>query len=110
MSRSSAHPRVSSPCPEALVEFLVEFLYLALEPAGKPQVFIDYHKAVLTRTLEYLKTLSGEDLDRELQEPWFQPLPTVGVRMVSILNDCVIHAGQAGYVRGLRQGKGWQKY
>ena len=50
------------------------------------------------------------DLDRELNEPRFQPLPTVGVRLISIMDDAMIHAGQAAYVRGLRQGKGWQKY
>jgi hypothetical protein len=54
--------------------------------------------------------LSGKDLDRELDEPQFQPLPTVGVRLISILDDCIIHAGQAAYIRGLRQGKGWQKF
>jgi len=26
----------------------------------------------------------------------------------SILDDSVVHAGQVAYVRGLRQGKGWQ--
>jgi hypothetical protein len=32
------------------------------------------------------------------------------VRLVSILQDAVIHAGQAAYVRGLLQGRGWQSY
>jgi hypothetical protein len=27
-----------------------------------------------------------------------------------ILQDAVIHAGQAAYVRGLLQGRGWQSY
>ena len=31
-----------------------------------------------------------------------QPLPTVGVRLISIMDDAMIHAGQAAYVRGLR--------
>ena len=74
------------------------------------QTLLDYHRAVLERSKRYLLTLTNDDLDRELDEPWFQPLPTVGVRLVSIMNDAVLHAGQAAYVRGLRQGKGWQKY
>jgi hypothetical protein len=74
------------------------------------KTLLDYHRAVLERTKRYILTLSQTDLDRELNEPWFQPLPTVGVRLISILNDAVIHAGQAAYVRGLRQGKGWQEY
>ena len=74
------------------------------------ETLLDYHRVVLERSKRYLLTLTKNDLDRELDEPWFQPLPTVGVRLVSIMNDAVLHAGQAAYVRGLRQGKGWQKY
>ena len=74
------------------------------------KVLLDYSRAVVERSRQYISNLSEIDLDRELNEPWFQPLPTVGVRLVSILNDSIIHAGQAAYVRGLRQGKGWQKY
>jgi hypothetical protein len=53
---------------------------------------------VAARTDAYLETLSGEDLDRVLDESRFQPLPTVGVR----LNSLVHHAGQIDYLRGLR--------
>ncbi|MFC1927698.1 DinB family protein [Chloroflexota bacterium] len=74
------------------------------------RTLLGYNRAVVERSKEYVSSLSEEDLDRELNEPWFQPLPTVGVRLVSILDDSVLHAGQAAYVRGLRQGKGWQKY
>ena len=74
------------------------------------QTLLDYQRAVLERSKRYFHTLSKTDLYRELDEPWFQPLPTVGVRLVSILEDSLLHAGQAAYVRGLRQGKGWQKY
>jgi len=74
------------------------------------QTILDYHHAVLERTKRYLFTLSPTDLDRELDEPWFQPLPTVGVRLISILDDGLLHAGQAAYILGLIQGKGWQKY
>jgi len=72
--------------------------------------FLDYHQAVLARSKTYFLTLSESDLDRELNEPRFQPLPTIGVRLISIMDDAMIHAGQAAYVRGLRQGRGWQKY
>ena len=68
---------------------------------------LKYHSAVLERTKQYINSLSLADLDRELNEPWFQPLPTVGVRLVSVLNDSLQHAGQIAYVRGLLKGKGW---
>lgn len=74
------------------------------------QTLLEYNRAVVHRTQQYFFNISKEDLDRELNEPWFQPTPTVGVRLVSILDDSVKHAGQAAYLRGLIQGKGWQKY
>jgi hypothetical protein len=69
-----------------------------------------YQHAVFERCKKYFASLSKADLDKELNEPWFKPLPTVGVRLISILSDCLIHAGQAAYIRGLHQGKGWQEY
>ncbi|NIQ37902.1 MAG: DUF664 domain-containing protein [Proteobacteria bacterium] len=69
-----------------------------------------YHRAVLERSKRYIEGLSENDLDRELNEPWFQPLPTVGVRLVSVIIDCLQHAGQVAYVRGLLKGKGWLGY
>ncbi len=70
-------------------------------------IFLEYHRAVLDRSTHYISTLSAADLDRELNEPWFQPLPTVGVRLVSVISDGLQHAGQVAYLRGLLKGKGW---
>lgn len=69
-----------------------------------------YNRAVVERSKAYFNALSKSDLDRVLDEPQFQPLPTVGVRLISIMDDSIIHAGQVAYVRGLLQGKGWQRY
>ena len=71
------------------------------------EVLLDYYRATLEQTKRYLSGLSLSDLDRELDEPWYQPLPTVGVRIVSIMADCLLHAGEVGYLRGLLKGKGW---
>ena len=38
--------------------------------------------------------------DRVLDRNWDPPV-TAGVRLVSVLDDCLQHAGQAAYVRGL---------
>ncbi len=67
---------------------------------------LDYLRAVLERTKQYLASLTPSDLDRSLDEPWFRPLPTVGVRIVSIVADCHQHAGEASYLRGLLKAKG----
>ena len=71
------------------------------------KTLLEYHRVVLERSKHYISTLTATDLDRELNEPWFQPLPTVGVRLVSVMSDCLEHAGQVAYVRGLLKGKGW---
>ncbi len=76
----------------------------------EPKTILDYHRAVLERSKQYIQGLSSSDLDRELNEPWFKPLPTVGVRLVSVMSDCLQHAGQIAYVRGFLKGKGWLDY
>ncbi len=78
--------------------------------APDAETLLGYQRAVLARCQQWFPTLSETDLDRKLDEPWFRPLPTVGVRLISIMDDAMMHAGQAAYVRGLRQGRGWQKY
>ncbi len=74
------------------------------------ETLLGYHGVVLARTQRYLTTLPTADLDRELSESWFQPPPTVGVRLVSVMDDGLKHAGQVAYLRGLLQGRGWQSY
>lgn len=59
-----------------------------------------YYDAVHARTVEYLKGLSDEDLDRIVDSRWDPPV-TLGVRLVSVLSDDLQHAGQAAYVQGL---------
>jgi uncharacterized damage-inducible protein DinB len=71
------------------------------------KILLDYHHAVLNRAKDYINSLTETDLDRELDEPWFTPTPTVGVRLISLLEEGLQHSGQAAYLRGLIQGKGW---
>jgi hypothetical protein len=71
---------------------------------------LDYYRAVLEESKRYLLTLSEVDLKRKLDEPWFQPIPTAGVRIVSIMSDCLEHAGEVSYLRGLLKGSGWLGY
>jgi hypothetical protein len=64
-----------------------------------------YYDAVAARSAAYVATLEPDDLDRVVDEAWDPPV-TLGVRLVSVIDDCAQHAGQAGFVRGivLRQG------
>ena len=68
------------------------------------QTLLDYHLAVSERTKRYFGNLTAADLGRELNEPRYQPLPTVGVRIISVLSDNLQHAGQAAYLRGYLRG------
>ena len=40
------------------------------------------------------------DLDRIVDEGWDPPV-TLGVRLVSVIDDCAQHAGQAAFIRGI---------
>ena len=66
-----------------------------------------YYDAVYERTKTVLSSLTPEDMDRELDEPQYSPLPTIGVRCASIISDNTQHVGQAAYIKGLAQGKHW---
>jgi len=59
-----------------------------------------YHDAVYARTVEYLQSITDDDLDRIVDRRWNPPV-TLGVRLVSVIGDDLQHAGQAAYVRGL---------
>jgi uncharacterized damage-inducible protein DinB len=65
-----------------------------------PDALIEYYDAVASRTRGLLEGLSEADLDRVVDERWDPPV-TLGVRLVSIADDDIQHAGQATYVRGL---------
>jgi uncharacterized damage-inducible protein DinB len=59
-----------------------------------------YLRAVHERTVAYLDTLSADDLDRVVDDRWDPPV-TLGVRLMSVVNDDTQHVGQAAYARGL---------
>jgi len=71
---------------------------------------LDYHQAVLERSKNYLATLNNSDLCREVDDFRSQLFPTVGSRLIVVLDELLQHTGQVGYIRGLIHGKGWQEY
>ena len=68
------------------------------------ETLLGYHNDVLERTKRYLATLSESELGRTITHPRF---PTVGIRLVALVNDNLQHAGQVAYLHGLLKGKGW---
>jgi len=59
-----------------------------------------YYDAVSARTADYVATVTADDLDRVVDERWDPPV-TLGVRLVSVVDEVNAHLGQAQYVRGL---------
>ncbi|MBM7517782.1 mycothiol transferase [Nocardioides nitrophenolicus] len=66
-------------------------------PAG---LLMDYYRATHARTLDFVAGLAPDQLDRVVDTRWDPPV-TLGVRLVSVVDDCAQHAGQAAYVKGL---------
>jgi hypothetical protein len=69
-----------------------------VRPDG-PDVLLGYLAAADQRTTEFVSGLAPADLDRIVDRRWDPPV-TMGVRLVSIADDCLQHVGQAAYVRG----------
>jgi len=63
-----------------------------------------YYDAVHDRSVGFVRTLADADLDRIVDNRWDPPV-TLGVRLVSVIDDDAQHAGQAAYLRGLVTGR-----
>jgi hypothetical protein len=59
-----------------------------------------YYHGVHKATLEYIASLTPDELARVVDDHWDPPV-TAGVRLVSIIDDSAQHLGQAAYVRGI---------
>jgi len=70
-------------------------------------LLLAYHDATYERMKTYLRTLTAEDLARQLDEPRYQPLPTVAVRLVSVLENAMTNEGQISYLKGYHRLGGW---
>ena|ERR1700758_4136840 len=64
------------------------------------ELLAGYYQAVHDMTLEFIKTLSTADLEHIVDRRWNPPV-TASARLVSIIDDCAQHLGQAAYLRGI---------
>ncbi|PQM50564.1 mycothiol transferase [Mycolicibacter virginiensis] len=67
-------------------------------PAG---LLAGYYRDVHQLTLGYLDGVTADELARVVDTHWDPPV-TAGVRLVSIIDDCAQHLGQAAYLRGIK--------
>ncbi len=60
----------------------------------------EYYEAVHAQTIKLVSQVSDADLDRIVDKRWTPPV-TLGVRLVSVMDDDMQHVGQAAFVRGI---------
>lgn len=71
----------------------------SVRPEG-PGVLLEYLAVAQERTEGVLATVTPESLARIVDDRWDPPV-SLGVRLVSVADDCLQHFGQAAYVRGM---------
>jgi hypothetical protein len=67
---------------------------------SSPDLLTGYHDAVHEQTVRLVSGVTDADLDRVVDEGWDPPV-TLGVRLVSVIDDCAQHVGQAAFVHGI---------
>ena len=68
--------------------------------SGSSALLTGYHDAVHEQTIRLVSTVTDADLPRVVDERWNPPV-TLGVRLISVISDCLQHVGQAAFVRGI---------
>ena len=64
------------------------------------ELLAGYYRAVHKVTLEFVASVTPEELEKVIDRRWNPPV-TASARLVSIIDDCAQHLGQAAYVRGI---------
>lgn len=64
------------------------------------ELLAGYYRAVHALTLDYVGGITAAGLARVVDRNWDPPV-TASVRLVSIIDDCAQHLGQAAYLRGI---------
>ncbi|TVZ01023.1 DinB family protein [Trebonia kvetii] len=78
--------------PEQVAEFA--------KATASAELLGEYHEAVHAQTIKLLSQVSDADLDRIVDKRWTPPV-TLGVRLVSVMDDDMQHVGQAAFVQGI---------
>lgn len=64
------------------------------------ELLAGYYHAVHKESLEYVASVSADELARVVDDNWTPPV-TASARLVSIIDDAAQHLGQAAYIRGI---------
>jgi len=63
-------------------------------------LLLKYHEETYAQSVRLAAAVTDADLDRVVDTRWTPPV-TLGVRLVSVLDDDMQHVGQAAFVRGV---------
>jgi uncharacterized damage-inducible protein DinB len=64
------------------------------------RLLAEYHEATYAATIRFIIALKERDYEKVVDRRWDPPV-TLAVRLVSVIDDTMQHAGQAAYIRGL---------
>ena len=70
------------------------------EVRAPAELLTEYYDAVHEQTIALVSGITDADLPRVVDEN-FDPPVTLSVRLVSVISDCLQHAGQAAFIRGI---------
>jgi hypothetical protein len=68
--------------------------------AASAELLSGYHEETYAQTVRLVSAVTDADLGRVVDTRWTPPV-TLGVRLVSVLNDDMMHVGQATYAHGI---------
>ena len=71
-------------------------------PVPKPELLKEYAAVVRKKTIAYLKTISGKQLDEARDFGWRKG--TTGTALSHLITEVAEHSGQIGYLRGIMRG------
>jgi uncharacterized damage-inducible protein DinB len=95
-----AGPRFGLPFAPSDIGYGHSSRQVAQVTVSSADVLTGYADAVHEQVIRLVAGVTDADLQRVVDEAWDPPV-TLGVRLVSVISDCLQHAGQAAFIRGI---------
>ncbi len=93
-------PRFELPFPPHDIGYGHSSREVAQVTVASADILLEYVDAVHDQAVRLVAAVTDEDLSRVVDKNWDPPV-TLSVRLVSVISDCLQHAGQAAFIRGI---------